>query len=575
MAQFNFSVGKKISLIIVLFLAGISLLVGLSFIFFGKINQISSINKVSSDYEVLYHISRLAFEQYKTTGKGEHYETLKASLGSMTRKDSAIPIIYRALKGGKSKEEALAEYRRVTQVDPRLPGQTEAANLVETMMGRPELENMVALSDEAHAFSSEWMTLADAFSRADNDAGKTAAADKIRAIEEKLPDMLKHYQEAVASIAAYLLGMVKKIFLLISTVMGGLVIMIAFFITRSITRPLALTVSHVKEISQGNFLNSLEIKNRDELGAMVTAMNEMSLQLREMVRDIKADTDTLNHSAAGLSRISDRVSETASGNAGKSADVSRAALEMSANMSDVSAAMASSSENTASVVAAVEEMTATIGEIARNTVTAKSIADNAVVKSEAAMAQMEKLNGMALAINQVTEAIRDISEQTDLLSLNATIEAARAGEAGKGFAVVANEIKELSKQTSAATQNIKAQIEDIQSTTSTTLGGIQDISAIVTEVNRIIHTIASAVEEQSIVTGEIAGNAATVSQSIETANEKVAHSASVSGEITRAIDQVSRASDEMNESSSQMRENSKALSELADSLGRRIQRFKV
>jgi methyl-accepting chemotaxis protein len=71
-----------------------------------------------------------------------------------------------------------------------------------------------------------------------------------------------------------------------------------------------------------------------------------------------------------------------------------------------------------------------------------------------------------MEISKVTETITEISEQTNLLALNATIEAARAGEAGKGFAVVANEIKELAKQTSDATQEIKRKIESVQASTT-------------------------------------------------------------------------------------------------------------
>jgi methyl-accepting chemotaxis protein len=71
---------------------------------------------------------------------------------------------------------------------------------------------------------------------------------------------------------------------------------------------------------------------------------------------------------------------------------------------------------------------------------------------------MDQLGAAANSIGKVIETITDISEQVNLLALNATIEAARAGEAGKGFAVVANEIKELAKQTAAATQDIKEKI---------------------------------------------------------------------------------------------------------------------
>ncbi len=573
MKRLNFSVGRKISLIIFLFLASTGLLVGVSFVFFGKISQIASINNVCSEYEVLFCTSKYEFEKFKLTGENFHYDAMLAALESMNRKDGAVPIMYKAIKNGLTMQQALQDYQKRLNVDPDTPGQAEAANLVKTMMGRPELSHMVQVSGQAHDMSSQWIQLVSAYK--DDAAQRGKILRQIQSMEAKVPVMLKEYKASVAGIAEYLMGIIKRIFLIFTSIMGILVIVIAFFITRSITKPLGLTVSHVRQIADGNFLNTLEIRNKDELGMVVEAMNEMSGQLRDMVRDIKADSDALNRSAGDLSQISDNVAENASANAKDSAMVSESTQEMSRNMSQVSEAMASSSQNTASVVSAVEEMTATINEIARNTESAKLIADNAVAKSNTARDQMETLNDMALSINQVTEAIRDISEQTDLLSLNATIEAARAGEAGKGFAVVANEIKELSKQTSAATQDIKGQIEKIQMTTSDSLGGIQDIASIVTEVNQIVHTIASAVEEQSIVTAEIAKNAADVSLSIEGVNEKVAENARVSSDVTAAIDQVSQSSTQMNRSSSRMKESSKQLSSIAEDLRRRIQRFQI
>ena len=80
-------------------------------------------------------------------------------------------------------------------------------------------------------------------------------------------------------------------------------------------------------------------------------------------------------------------------------------------------------------------------------------------------------------IGKVTETITEISAQTNLLALNATIEAARAGTAGKGFAVVANEIKELAKQTTAATEDIKSRIEGVQTSTALGISEIEEVTS--------------------------------------------------------------------------------------------------
>jgi methyl-accepting chemotaxis protein len=93
---------------------------------------------------------------------------------------------------------------------------------------------------------------------------------------------------------------------------------------------------------------------------------------------------------------------------------------------------------------------------------ARAISDQAVDKAGETSGQMDGLGQAAEGIGKVVETITEISEQVNLLALNATIEAARAGEAGKGFAVVANEIKELAKQTSTATLEIKEKIANIQ-----------------------------------------------------------------------------------------------------------------
>jgi methyl-accepting chemotaxis protein len=120
------------------------------------------------------------------------------------------------------------------------------------------------------------------------------------------------------------------------------------------------------------------------------------------------------------------------------------------------AAMEESATNVTMVTTSSEEMSATIGEIAQNAEKARTISDQAVSKATDTSGQMDGLGRAAQGIGKVVETITEISEQVNLLALNATIEAARAGEAGKGFAVVANEIKELAKQTSEATLEIKA-----------------------------------------------------------------------------------------------------------------------
>jgi methyl-accepting chemotaxis protein len=220
-------------------------------------------------------------------------------------------------------------------------------------------------------------------------------------------------------------------------------------------------------------------------------------------------------------------------------------------------------------------MSSTINEIARNAEKAREISINAVKKVNESTGKMNELGAAAQAIGQVVETITDISEQVNLLSLNATIEAARAGEAGKGFAVVANEIKDLAKQTSEASMDIKAKIDNIQESSSGTLAGMKAVSAVITEVNDIVSTIATAVEEQSSATREISENISQASQGIEEVNQNVSQSSIVANEITKEISDVNQSSSEMADRSGQVSLSAEDLSKLAATLDEMVGRFKV
>lgn len=185
------------------------------------------------------------------------------------------------------------------------------------------------------------------------------------------------------------------------------------------------------------------------------------------------------------------------------------------------------------------------------------------------------LGAAAELIDGVTETIFEISEQTNLLALNATIEAARAGDAGKGFAVVAGEIKELAKQTAAATQKIRDRIEAIQTTTKATVVEIGDITTVIADVNDIVMTITTSVEQQSEATREIADNVSQASLGIQEVNQNVAESSSVAEEIARDIVQVTGAAREMLVSSTTLNQSAEEMATLADQIRSITDKFKT
>ena len=198
------------------------------------------------------------------------------------------------------------------------------------------------------------------------------------------------------------------------------------------------------------------------------------------------------------------------------------------------------SSNAQAPQTAVEEFNASIQEISGNTSDAATVARQAVDATDQTNVTVTKLGESSAEIGNVIKVINSIAEQTNLLALNATIEAARAGEAGKGFAVVANEVKELAKQTSDATEDIIGKIATIQADTGQAVEAITRVGEIIASINESQSAIASAVEEQSVMTGEISRNI----DEVATGSEGIARSISA---VADAASSTSRATEETTE----------------------------
>ena len=190
----------------------------------------------------------------------------------------------------------------------------------------------------------------------------------------------------------------------------------------------------------------------------------------------------------------------------------------------------------------------------------------------------EKVDGLktaAAAIGKVTQAITDISEQTNLLALNATIEAARAGEAGKGFAVVASEIKDLATQTSRATEEIRTQIQMIQSETGQTVEIISNVSDIVFSINELSSSIAAAIEEQSATTREISVNINKASEAGQNISTHIGQTSDVADSVAREVSGINEMSDELFDNSTKVNKNARELAQIANSLKEMASKFKI
>ncbi len=124
------------------------------------------------------------------------------------------------------------------------------------------------------------------------------------------------------------------------------------------------------------------------------------------------------------------------------------------------------------------------------------VAEGAVTQASSMTAEVEALGTASAAVGDVIRIISAIADQTNLLALNATIEAARAGELGRGFAVVASEVKDLARETAAATKKVSDQIAGIQVSSEQVSAGIHATGEVIRQLDAVQSRMGEVLEQQ-------------------------------------------------------------------------------
>ncbi|MCA1242290.1 methyl-accepting chemotaxis protein [Stappia stellulata] len=301
-----------------------------------------------------------------------------------------------------------------------------------------------------------------------------------------------------------------------------------------VARPIKLLARSTASLAKGN--TSVDLSNdgrKDEVGDLLNALIVFKDNLIERNR-LSSERETARVSEAERQkRVEDLIEEfrvvsgqcldVFSTNSGQLQSAATTMCDVSGKTAErtILAAERSSSaaDNVEALAAASEQMSASIAEIEQQISNVKDLVQNADSETRETDQKISGLSEAAGKIGDVVSLIQAIAEQTNLLALNATIEAARAGEAGRGFAVVAAEVKELAEQTAKATDEIRSQVEGIQTQTSDAVSAIKVISGTIAKVNEFTVGIVASIEEQSASTQEINRNVTSVSGKTQEVSE--------------------------------------------------------
>ncbi len=299
---------------------------------------------------------------------------------------------------------------------------------------------------------------------------------------------------------------------------------------------------------------TVAVHAQDEVGAMGTAFNRMIFKFRNSLEAVAAVTHQLGEVSNRVSSVAEKTQTAVMEQRSETDMVASAMNEMSATVQEV----ARHANETASASSGADEESRVGVTLATEALDGIEVLIQDIEKAAQVIKQVET---DSVSIGMVLNVINGIAEQTNLLALNAAIEAARAGEQGRGFAVVADEVRTLASRTQKSTEEIQRTIEQLQNGVRNAVQAMegaqvrahsgsdcvaktaQSLTVIAGEVNTIngMNTqIATAAEEQSAVAEEINRNITTISTIADTTLADASQTSQISEELVQLAAELNR-----------------------------------
>jgi len=320
----------------------------------------------------------------------------------------------------------------------------------------------------------------------------------------------------------------------------------AWLITRMIVAPLRSVIDVARQIASGDLSATVAVTRRDEIGQLMQAMQQMGAGLSHIVSGLQSGIEQLATSAQSLSAVTEQTNLEVSNQKEETEQVATAMNQMTATVHDV----ARNAQEAAQAAHTADGKVESGQQVVRQSMTRiEQLADSAT----SASSSIESLSSEIQNIGTVLEVIKSVAEQTNLLALNAAIEAARAGEQGRGFAVVADEVRALARRTRQSTEEIERLVSALRSAAQASVQQIQHSGELVKLA------VSDALQTESAL-----GSIATAVSLIQQMNQQIAAAAeqqsAVAEEINRSVTSIRASADQ---SSLAMQGNATSSIELA------------